>query len=419
MLQVLGLLFWLLVVPFCIGLLPGCRMDGDKKTPGFLLLAGYFVMWAAFEVVALPCVIFLRQGGFAVLSMVFMILAIALAAVGAVSALRRRGRYGLCIGLPIGGMPWPERIEWLLFLALLAFQLYRAAAYTSFDGDDAYYVVESLLAQRTGMMYRFLPYTGGSTALDTRHALAVFPMWIAFVGAKSHIHTTILSHFVLPFVLIPLSYLVYYEIGRLLFRLPSGKTAGEDVRADQRAGRAAKGKDAAGEEIFRRENLPIFMILMAMFQIFGNVSIYTNETFFLTRTWQGKAVAGSLVIPAVLWMVLWIYGETSPKHNTADRKHNAADQERSAAGEESDGADKKHRTADRRRGGNAGMWLLFVCINMTAAVCSSMAAFLICMLMGLAALCVAFVRRNPWVILQMGLVCIPNAIYMLMYVLLR
>ena len=33
-----------------------------------------------------------------------------------------------------------ERIEWLLFLLLLGFQLYKAVAYASFDGDDAYYL---------------------------------------------------------------------------------------------------------------------------------------------------------------------------------------------------------------------------------------------------------------------------------------
>ena len=264
-------------------------------------------------------------------------------------------------------MSWAERIEWILFFALLGFQLYKAAAFASFDGDDAYYVVESLIAQQADVMYRILPYTGRPTDLDVRHALAVFPMWIAYVAAKSNIHATILSHLIMPLVLIPLSYLVYYEIGLLLF------------------GRKAKEMDS----VFHKENLPIFMILMSLFQIFGNVSIYTNETFFLTRTWQGKAVAGSLVIPALFWMFLWIYEGASDKRGGGESK---------------------------KRPENAGLWAVLVCVNMTAGLCSSIAVFLVCILMAVTAFCLAVVERNYKVIFKMAAVCIPNMIYMAVYV---
>lgn len=390
--SLLSLIFWLAVIPFCIGLIPARFIPAKKRSAGFVLLAGYFVMWALFEVAAIPAVLFVQYDNFRTASVCFMILSILCAAAGIwlyghgrydenadsnkqknagrVSDVRRHDKndtyvifiknQAACFRQCLQELSWAERIEWLLFFALLAFQLYKAAAYASFDGDDAYYVVESLLAQQADVMYRILPYTGRPTGLDVRHALAVFPMWIAYVASKSGIHATIVSHTIMPLVLIPLSYLMYYEIGKRLFR--------GNLRDD--TGR-----------VFHRENLPIFMILMAMFQIFGNVSIYTSETFFLTRTWQGKAVAGSLVIPALIWMFLWIY----------------------------DGGEKK-------RHGDAGAWIVLVCINMTAGVCSSIAVFLVCILMALTALCLAFVERDYKVILKMGAVCIPNVIYMAVYV---
>lgn len=388
MMQIIGLLFWLVVIPFCIGLIPAGFITADKRNPGFVLLAGYFVMWAVFEVVAIPAVLFVKYDNFKTASICFTILSILCAAAGLwlwyrnhkaqkpdlITGKTARSFAGggkndendRCVKFVARGaaylrrLSWAERIEWLLFFALLGFQLYKAAAYASFDGDDAYYVVQSLIAQQADVMYRILPYTGGPTNLDIRHALAVFPMWIAYVASKSGIHATIVSHTIMPLVLIPLSYLMYYEIGKRLFR--------GNLRDD--TGR-----------VFHRENFPIFMILMAMFQIFGNVSIYTSETFFLTRTWQGKAVAGSLVIPALIWMFLWIY----------------------------DGGEKK-------RHGDAGAWIVLVCINMTAGVCSSIAVFLVCILMALTALCLAFVERDYKVILKMGAVCIPNVIYMAVYV---
>lgn len=368
MLHILSLLFWLVIIPFCIGFIPANFISADKRSPGFVLLAGYFFMWAVFEVVTIPAVIFVQYNNFRVMSVLFTVVAVLCAAAGLWLVFRNRKAYRPALFHSVAGhirqLSWAERIEWLLFFASLGFQLYKAAAFASFDGDDAYYVVESLAAQQADVMYRILPYTGGATGLDVRHVLAVMPMWIAYVAVRSDIHATIVSHLVMPFVLIPLSYLVYFEIGKTLF-----------------CGNAFRQKADTADSILHRENLPVFMIIMSLFQIFGNVSIYTNETFFLTRTWQGKAVAGSLVIPALFWMFLRIY----------------------------EGGGKRHRT-------DAGLWIVLVCINMTAGVCSSIAVFLVCILMAVTALCLAVVERDYKVILKMGAVCIPNVIYMAIYV---
>ena len=369
MFQITGILLWLIIIPYCIGLIPAAFTAADRRNPAFVFLAGYFVMWALFGLVTIPVVLFVRYDNFILASNCFMALSILCAAAGVGLTYRRKGSVRALVrtenplqegfGNAVRRMSWAERVEWLLFFILLGFQLYKAAAYASFDGDDAYYVAASLIAQQADTMYTILPLTGRHTGLDIRHALAVFPMWVAFVAQKSHIHATILSHTIMPLVLIPLTYLVYYEIGRLLFGRPD---------------RQAKAEGSG-------ENLPLFMILMAVFQIFGNVSIYTNETFFLTRTWQGKAVAGSLVIPALLWLFLLLY---------SGRKKGAA--------------------AER-----AGIWLLLVCVNITAGICSSIAVFLVSILMAVAAFCLAIVERDYKVLFKMGAACIPNAFYVLTY----
>lgn len=390
MFQILGLLFWLVIIPFCIGLIPAGFLSGKKPGPGFIFLAGYFTMWALYGVVTIPVVLFVKYDNFIPASACFTVLSLLCAAAGVWLMCQNRRKAVHGAGQSVdglsgpgkeegsAGMSWAERIEWLLFFILLGFQLYKAAAYASFDGDDAYYVVESLIAQQADTMYSILPLTGRHTGLDIRHALAVFPMWVAFVATKSHIHATILSHAILPFVLIPLTYLVYFEIGRKLF----GKS---------------------------RENLPIFMILMGMFQIFGNVSIYTNETFFLTRTWQGKAVAGSLVIPALLWLLLLIYDGTGGRQERGEKcagGSGSADKRGSGDGEDA---------GRRKRFPKAGLWFLLVCVNMTAGICSSIAVFLVSVLMAATALCLAVVERDYRVIVKMGAACIPNAVYVLTY----
>ncbi len=381
MVQAAGLLFWLVIIPFCIGLIPAYLTTEEKRHPGFIFLAGYFTMWALYGIETIPVVLFVKYDNFILASNLFLISSVLCAAAGVVLTVYKWRKAACGNSHSAGGaqektgqgrgalrlfsltdhirrMTFAQQMEWLLFLFLLGFQLYQAAAYASMDGDDAYYVVESLIAQQADTMYSILPYTGRHTGLDIRHALAVFPMWIAFVAQKSHVHATILSHTILPFVLIPLTYLVYYEIGRRLF--------------------------GSGEE-----NLPLFMILMAVFQIFGNGSIYTNETFFLTRTWQGKAVAGSLVIPALLWLFMLLYRGGVRKS--------------ASGGQDAAGIQR------------AGIWFLLVCVNITAGICSSIAVFLVSILMAATALCLAFVERDYKVVIRMGAVCIPNVIYVLAY----
>lgn len=425
MAAVIGCIFWLLVTPFCIGLIPANFISAEKRSPGFVLLSGYFGMWALFEISAVPAVLWVEYNNFKVASGVFTVLTLACAAAGTVLLYRnmKAGNPGLVMGNCRTGSLWRKDsaddendtsvrngngvgarikamakallmgtgVEWLLFFILLGFQLYRAVAFTSFDGDDAYYVVESLIAQEAGVMYRILPLTGGSTGLDVRHAMAVFPMWVAFVSVRAGVHATIVSHVVMPLVLIPLTYLLYCEIGRNLFsKTRQGGADGEAQTGGQPDGAgmsALAGKALGGsvrqkeKEVLCRENLPIFMIITAVFQIFGNVSIYTNETFFLTRTWQGKAVAGSLVIPALIWVFLLIY----------------------------DKGVRNGRT-------DVGIWMLLVCVNMTAGVCSSIAVFLVCILTAVTTFCLALAERDWKILFKVGAACIPNVVYMGIYV---
>lgn len=458
--QISSFIFWLLVIPFCIGLIPANFISAEKRSPGFVLLSGYFGMWALFELSAVPAVLWVEYDNFKTASAVFTVLALLGAAAGTALLYRnmKAGKPGLVAGKSrmVKGdsrKAWKNRtkdsagdwnrksdtnvgnsdhlrirpadtvkrllagtgVEWLIFFALLGFQLYKAVAYASFDGDDAYYVVESLIAQEAGVMYRILPLTGGSTGLDVRHAMAVFPMWVAYVAVRAGVHATIVSHVVIPLAMIPLTYLLYFEIGRVIFlrnSQGSGRKsdAGKTASADEKQA-VAGGVPATDGNVFGRENLPIFMIIMAVFQIFGNVSIYTSETFFLTRTWQGKAVAGALVIPALFWVFLQISAGNEPSDSETGIWRMPRESKMSPTETFLD--DDK---GVRNRRTDAGLWILLVCINMTAGVCSSIAVFLVCLLIAVAAFILAVAERDWKFLFKAGAACIPSVVYMAVYV---
>lgn len=285
-LKILSLFFWLLVSPCCTGLLSFPFLEKRHRSVGVAFIAGYILQFGLVELIGIPIVIYAVYNGFSIFAYLLAPVLVLMGVTGFGLFLRGKRKEGQRTGFHAGRelerifkeTSLESKILWGLFAALVLFQMYMAFTRASFDGDDAYYGVQALIAQQVDTLYRVNPYTGRSAPLDVRHALALFPIWEAFVGKVSGIHATIICHSVIPLVFIPLTYLIYFQIGKTLL---------------------AK----------KREMLPVFMLLLGLWQMFGNISLYTTETFFLTRTWQGKSFAGNFVIPAVVWIFLQLYGD--------------------------------------------------------------------------------------------------------------
>lgn len=385
-----GFLFLFVIAPLCTGLLWTGKKKEKRYGIDFIYLAGFLTQLAVFQLVAVPVMI-VKSHGMALLCNVMTGALAGLSVAGAGCSIyemrrgggRKRGAAKANISADgsgkrqsagrggasfSGGSVWAAgcnrlriflrslslecKCFWLLAFLAVAFQMYMGFSYASFDGDDSYYVVQSVLADQTGVLNRIRPYTGLSTDLDIRHALATLPLWEAYVARMTGIHATIVAHSLLPLFLIPLTYLCYFEIGKKLF----GATS---IR------------------------LPIFCVLVSILQIWGNTSIYTNATFFLTRTWQGKAVLANLVLLVQLWLLLEIF----------------------------DGKGKK-------RGQGGVFWGLLIVNNIVSAMMTSMGAFLAAMFLGIAGLLAAIRERKPSLLVRAACCCVPNVVYLLMLLLL-
>lgn len=280
------LLFFMVLLPVLTGAAADrffCGAVGTGIRPG-TVLRGYFLSFALCEACALPVLFLTPLGDFVLFTRVYAALLCILAAAGLAFLIKGRKRRGVFFGIRRAlRLLTPGRSgRWTMLFAVLAvilyfFMLYKAYTVASFDGDDAYYVTQSVLSVQTGTMYRYLPYTGITTSVDMRHAMALFPMWTAALSAYSGIHPTIVAHSIEPLLFISLSALVFLRISGMLF------DAGDPDRAGKRAA---------------------FMCLSFLLWIFGNVSLFTPETFLLTRTWQGKSVLANLLLPAMLYCLL-------------------------------------------------------------------------------------------------------------------
>lgn len=360
---------WMVLVPlgmgsFATGLSEGkkksiSQISGQYEKISFSFCLGYILMWAVFQLITVPFV--LKAGKFYHVELLFEIICLTFTLAGMYffwnyqgkEALRRwkggqhrKEKFALKNG---NGEKAVYVIIWLAFLASLLFQMLQAYRLAYRDGDDAYYISISTAANLGGGMYQADPYTGMKTTLDMRHGLAPFPIWVSFIAAKCNVNAAVAAHSLMPLILIPLTYVLYLEIGRLLC-------------AD------------------KKKMLPVFMLFVSLLQIFGNYSIYPASTFLLTRSRQGKAALGNVILPFLILLLFRIAEEIKEKGRAGGRN------------------------------------ICYLAAAMTAGcLCSTMAGFLCSMLIMLTAFLLFLIYRKAAVLWQALIGCIPGIAYSLLY----
>ncbi len=349
-LQILMLFLFMVIVPLSMGAGVSVFINRAEKNICFMWVAGYLVMFAVFQIIAIPMI--LKMCTLTALVWCFgTVCVLGTLAGGTVWFVRGKRNAALRV------VKEKERDKvgaalWSLFGILLLVQLAAAVFMVCGDGDDAYYVAASTVAESSDKMYRILPYIGGPTSLDYRHALAPFPMFVAFLGRVTGLHTAALSHVAMQIFLIPATYCIYGLLGDKLF----------------------KGKKRA---------VAIFMIFVAIAIMWGNVSVYTAETFLLTRTRQGKAALANLAIPAII-LLMYMIGE---------------------------------RLAEKKKVEPA-LWIMVFAAVTTACFFSTFGGFLTALLLGVTGLCMIVTYKRWQLLLPFGISVMPAAVYSVMYIVL-
>lgn len=367
-LKLLMLGIWMVLVPLGMGYF--ALGIAGRRAPdfGFAFCLGYILMWAVFQLTAVPRI--MKGGRFLQIAFVFEMISLVLAFGGLLLAfLHLRGGQWRGFVSAWGRFFQKEKrkgrlfilLLWGIFLAGLLFQVVQAYRLAYADGDDAFYIPISVAASQAGNLYTGNSYTGDSTSLNMRYGLAPFPIWVAFIASKCKVNAGVAAHSLIPLVLIPVTYVLYLELGK---RLCAGVVSGRED------------KGQAKKEIL----LPLFMIFVTLLQIFGNYSIYPASTFLLTRTRQGKAALGNVILP---FFILLLY---------------------------------KMAEEVKERGKVSRQNVLWLMAAMTAGcLCSTMAAFLCGMLVMLTVFLIFLLYRKPAVLLQGFLGCIPGIFYALLY----
>lgn len=278
--NMLLVVFFVGILPLSCGIYPAIyeRKEGGDFFIARIYVYGWVLMFALFEVLCVPYVVLLKS--FRAFSKVYLICVLILAVASMVLGVWRLNKQGRTSLAQVhmqekakGNRKIGYYILWGAVILFVLVQMVFLYFNGHMDGDDSYYIAQSVLTDYYDTMFQRDAYTGMPIGLDERHALSVNPIFITWLANMCRMHPAAMAHSVLAPVLIMLMYCVYALLGRALLKE-------------------------------HRSYVPVFVLLVNVWYIWGNVSIYTAETFMYTRTWQGKAMFANIVIPFVVYCLV-------------------------------------------------------------------------------------------------------------------
>lgn len=253
-----------------------CGMLGIDIKVSRSYVTGYIGLWALLQLITVPLVL-LKQN-FMIVVVAVSVVVIALIIYGI-----KKKYYGL--SMPEFKNTGSKIAFTIMCLAILALLVVTAIMQHT-DADDSRFVVNAVDIVRTNKMFLTNPATGESISIwegelvkDVTSPWAVF---IAYCSKITDIHPTIMAHTVLQLVLTFIMCLVYWMLSEVFFK-------------DDTSGRS------------------IFVSLVLLITVYGNYSVYSAETFAITRIWQGKAVVASIGIPLMYYCFMKIYADIDKK----------------------------------------------------------------------------------------------------------
>lgn len=136
-----------------------------------------------------------------------------------------------------------------------------------------------------------------------------------------------------------------------------------------------------GEMFFHKDKKKqgVFLLAMGIIMMSSWYSIYTQGTFLLVRIWQGKAVLTSILLPAVLYLLCRLLV-------------------------------KKETDRD---------WPVLLCAMMAGIMVSTMGVMLPVLAVAIAAFLFGLLKKEWGGLLRSILVCVPNMIFAVLYLIIR
>lgn len=244
------------------------------KNEGFLfsIVSGTMLWWALMELVLVPMT--MMHASFSHFAILYTIIVTILSAAGLFfwKDIVDDGKN------LAGNMKQYLTFGHLIALLLICYQLYFIHHHMYLEWDDTYYVNLANEAVRSDQIYWVYPETGWFADFDKRYVLSLWPVFYAWLSKLTGVMPTIMAHTILPWLIIPLAYMVYALIGRRLF-----------PRDGQLQG--------------------MFLAMAVMLHLFMSGQHTAGITFLSITPWVGKGVLAAVLIPMLFYLVFRVMQE--------------------------------------------------------------------------------------------------------------
>lgn len=254
-------------VLFLTGALATRFSDRDNLSFSLALVYGFCIVFALFELFAVPMTF--KNVPFTALVYTW---GTAVLVLSIFSVLWNRGRLLQIIRHSAEG---GRELIWLkaLVIVLILLQAYVLFRYVHYDEDDAFFIASAVTAVEKNSIFGFSAYTGEAVGAEynARYLLSPLPIVWASLSKLFGVHAAIVARTVMPVFLVPFVYVVYGLLGKKLF-------------------------------LDRKESCWLFLLFLCILNLFGCFSIYTPSAFLLVRIWQGKALLANLILPLVFYL---------------------------------------------------------------------------------------------------------------------
>lgn len=266
MVRCLELALGFFIIAALVGNIP-VRLMKDKSS-GLLksILYGSIAMLVIFEVLVIPMTIMGQT-----LTRLTQVWCVIIAAISIIAAITAKGYLAEQI------KKIPKQRKGLSYLSgvvfvLIFIQLFICVKYVFLHQNDAYYVGMTTTTLNTDSLYAFSPYTGVAVSWINYkyHVIASIPIFWAMLAKLFGVSGAFMCHNVVPVLFIPVGYILYREIGLVLFKND-------------------------------RRNVNIFLIIICISNMFIGKNYDSSYEMLSTCIWQGGSFLYNIALPGIFY----------------------------------------------------------------------------------------------------------------------
>lgn len=266
-LKLFACLLWFVIIPEFIGL-GILNFKKENKSMVFSLVVGFIFGFALFQILAIP-MIFMHLK-FTTLAYLWASL---MAILAIISSVLVRKKLKEIVKDNINTLKIFPKLLSIILIIIVLFQAFMAFKYMHEDDDDSNFVAKATIATDTNTLYEYDDTGNKLNQVPARNGLSPYPIYTATIAKLIGLHPTVVAHTVFPPVFIILAYMIYYLVGKALFK--------DD-----------------------KQKITVFLIILAIIYMFGDYTRYSVFVRLLYRLWQGKSMLCALILPFIWYLFL-------------------------------------------------------------------------------------------------------------------